>query len=154
MATFPLAALPLSAYASLVSDKTDLAVESLTIKETDDKLNKERNLAFQDEIAIEKANDAYVEALKRGDKKEVEALKLKIQALTADYEKQEKQVIALGAKEAAEVEKEEKLKGQVKNDEEVELKLEDKEIIEAEEALIEKNVGEDAFSKVKNILGF
>jgi len=124
------------------------------IKKTDAKLNKERNLAFQDEIALEKAQDDYVEALKKNDQKAVDALKVKIKALKADYASNENQVLALRAEEAKEIEVEASLKSKVKADEVAELELEDKEMLQAEVAELKKNVDSEAGFNVLKILGF
>merc|ERR1719502_1698712 len=96
------------------------------IKKTDAKLNSERNIAFQDEIAIEKAEDTYVELLKKGDKKGADAVAEKIRALKADYKKNEKQVLALMDEESKEIAVEGKLEAKVKADKEELLKQEDK----------------------------
>jgi len=157
IATLPLAALPLAAHAgaeSLAADESSLEAEESMIKKTDAKLNKERNLAFQDEIALEKAQDDYVEALKKNDQKAVDALKVKIKALKADYASNENQVLALRAEEAKEIEVEASLKSKVKADEVAELELEDKEMLQAEVAELKKNVDSEAGFNVLKILGF
>lgn len=134
---------PLAAHASLAGDKAELSKEDADIKALDDTIKKERNLAFTDEVELAKANDAYLEALKKGNKKLAGELQAKIKALQAKYAEDEKAVLALQAEESEEIAVEEQTKKKVAADIKAELAVEDKEIIEAEEAVLKAEVGAD-----------
>jgi len=145
LSTVPLAAMPLSAHAALVNDYDELKKDTDAIKRTDAELAKERKLAFEDEIALERAQDDYVEALKKNDNKAADAIATKIKALKADYAKQESQVVALTAEETKEVAAEKTLQAKVKVDEADELQLEDKELMAEEVAALKTNVDTSGF---------
>jgi len=157
ISTLPFAAaLPFPALAvslkELVTDEKELASEEAVLKSTDAKLKGERNIAFQEEIALTKANDAYLEALKSGDKKKAAELSAKIKTLQAKYAADEQQVLALTKEEANEVALEKKTLAKVKKEELDELKQETDEMLVAEVANLENNVGAETTSIVGRFL--
>jgi len=157
ISTLPFAAaLPFPALAvslkELVTDEKELASEEAVLKSTDAKLKGERDIAFKEEIALTKANEAYLEALKSGDKKKAAELSAKIKTLQAKYAADEQQVLALTKEEANEVALEKKTLAKVKKEELDELKQETDEMLVAEVANLENNVGAETTSIVGRFL--
>lgn len=140
------AAVPLSAsagFADLFTDKKKLDEEEAVIKALDSTLQKERKLAFSEELEIGRTNDAVLEALRKGDTKLTKELQTKIRDLEAQYASEEKKILALQDEEEKESKEEKALLAKVKADEKEELKEETKEIIEAEEAATKAEIGGD-----------
>merc|ERR1712087_28829 len=99
----------------LQADKAELAKEEAVVKSLDIAIKKERELAFSDQIALNKASDAYFRALKSGDKKLASELRTKIKALESKYDVEEKLVKDLTAKEEKEVQVENFQRNKVKS---------------------------------------
>lgn len=147
-----IAAVPLAASASFTSDKAELAKEDAEIAALDSEIKKERNLAFQDELALSKTNDEILAALKKGDKKKAEELRAKLKVLEARYSAEEKEVQLLTGEESKELALEKQTKAKVAADAKAELALENRELIEGEEAALKATVGAETANVISKYL--
>jgi len=147
------AAVPMAAFAdtgalaTLKSDLSKLEADEEVVKALDQVLNKERKLAFEDEVLLQKKTDAFLKALQKDDAAGVAAIKLEIKEIQARYDAEEKKVLALTAEETKAVDVENKLAAKVKVDMSAELAEEDKALIKAEIAEAEDDEGINIVNK-------
>merc|ERR1712039_1136559 len=104
--------------------KAELQKEDEAISALDSQINKERSVAFQDELALEKTNNEILAALKKGDKKKTAELRAKLKVLEAKYLAEEKEVKLLQGEEDKEVAIEKETKAKVAADLKAELDVE------------------------------
>jgi len=134
------AAVPLvvSAKASLQTDEKVLVEEEKALKALDAEIKKDRKLAFEDEIALSKANDAYLEALKKGDKKKAGELRAQIKEIQGRYLAEENLVKSLESEETTLVAAEQEQSAKIKADLKIEKAEEAKELLEVQQAALAK----------------
>merc|ERR1719246_331365 len=133
-----------AAASTLASDKAELSLEESNLEQKDEQLAKLGRQELSDEVALTKAQDAVLEAMSaKKDKAEIAKLQAKVVELKAKEAADESKKKALSAevsKEAAKVSAE---KARVATDKAEDLVAENKEILVAEEGVLNIIVGKD-----------
>lgn len=134
--------------ATLAADEDELKSEKGVLAAADEALAKAGSKELADEIALKKAQDAVLAAMKKGDDAEVKKLQAKVKALMVQEAADEKTKLALASevkKDAAQVKA---FSSKVRKEEADEVALETKEILQAEETVLEVVVGKDTSNVV------
>lgn len=142
-----------SALEILTDDRKALEQDKEVVKSLDAMLNKERKLAFDDEVLLSKKTEAFLKALQKGDDAAVAALKAEIKVIQARYDAEEKEIIAIKEKETKAVEVEQALLAKVKSDEKTELAEEETADLKAEIEATEAAVSSESASFLAKIFG-
>lgn len=134
---------------SLAKDQAEAATDAAVLNAADEALKKIDTKELYDEIAVQKAQDAVLEAMKTGDKKKVAELEAKVKQLLAAEKADEATKIKLASEVRKDASALQAATAKVQKDTAVELAKEDKALLVTEEAELEKVVGDDTTSLVK-----
>jgi len=131
---------------TLVEDEKKLAKEEAKISLLDEAINKERGDSFRAQLEINNLADSWDAAVRGGDTAKQKSIEQQVKSLAKKVAAEDRDIVSLSKKEAQEVALEEAEIKQVNADKTAEIAQENKELLQAEEAVLKRNVDDETGS--------